>query len=148
MPVTFGPSGSTALKTEIIVSWKSLCGLTNSSRNHSLWTHFTIQSTDKALSCKLEAVHETLSSSLGQKSFKIIWSKVQSCSVVAWIQMLFISLENMDAASSGLKRWGTVHLVTIAQFKSPHLWWHGGVSVPVELAACVIDWFYHNTNHQ
>ena len=32
--VVFRPSGSTALKTDIILSWNSLHGLRNTSRNH------------------------------------------------------------------------------------------------------------------
>jgi len=38
MLMIFGPSGGTALKEEMILSWESLLGLKNTSRNHGLWT--------------------------------------------------------------------------------------------------------------
>jgi len=34
--VTFRPSGSSALKTDLILSWKPLPGLRNTSRSHGL----------------------------------------------------------------------------------------------------------------
>ena len=46
MPVIFRPSGSTALKTDMILSWKSLHGFRITSRNHCLWTQFTVPSTN------------------------------------------------------------------------------------------------------
>jgi len=47
------------LKQTWILSWKSLHGIRNTSRNHCLWTQFTVASTNvKALSCKEKAKSE------------------------------------------------------------------------------------------
>lgn len=35
--------------------------------------------------------------------------------------------------------WTKETIVTIAQFKSLHLWWYEDVWVPVELATCVVE---------
>ncbi len=42
---------------------------------------------------------------------------------------LTFMLEIMDAVSSGLKRRETFQLVISIQFKSQHIWWHGGAWV-------------------
>jgi len=67
----------TVLKTGTILSWESLHGLRNTSRNRCLCTQFTVPSTKrvKAPSYKAEAIcehdPEIPSSSLGQSSFKM-----------------------------------------------------------------------------
>ncbi len=42
----------------------------------------------------------------------------------------------MDVASSGLKRKRTIQIAFSAKFKSQHLWWYGGVSVPMAWVTC------------
>ena len=42
IPVIFRPTGSTAMKIGMIMSWKSLNGLNNTSWNHCLWPQFTL----------------------------------------------------------------------------------------------------------
>ena len=44
MPVILRTPVSTALKADMILSWKSLRGLMNTFRNHFLWTSFTVLS--------------------------------------------------------------------------------------------------------
>jgi len=59
MPMIFGPLSSTALKTGMIMSWKSLPGLRKTSRSHCLWTQFTVPSIKamvEGLSCKDKAI--------------------------------------------------------------------------------------------
>lgn len=46
MPAIVGPSGSFVISTGMILSWKSLHGIRNTSRSHSLWTHFILPSTN------------------------------------------------------------------------------------------------------
>ena len=83
MPMIFGPLSSTALKTGMIMSWKSLPGLRKTSRSHCLWTQFTVPSIKamvEGLSCKDKAIckhdPEVLLSSLDQNSFK---GKIENC---------------------------------------------------------------------
>lgn len=44
--VIFGTSGGTALKPDMIQSWKSLHGLSDTSRNHCLRTQFAMPATN------------------------------------------------------------------------------------------------------
>lgn len=59
MPVIFGSSGGPAIKTGMILSWKSLHGLRNTSRNHYVNTMYcAIQK------CRLKLCHANLSVAL------------------------------------------------------------------------------------
>ena len=76
--VTFRPSGSSALKTDLILSWKSLPGLRNTSRNHCLNTaHRNIHRCRLKLHQAEKQPHdpETLPSPLDQSSLK--WTEAK-----------------------------------------------------------------------
>ena len=46
-------------------------------------------------------------------------------------------LEIMDVVSSGPKGRRTIQIVISAKFKSLHLWWYGGVLVPMAWVTCI-----------
>lgn len=48
----------------------------------------------------------------------------------------WLLLEIIAIVSSGLKRKGTIQIVTSSKLKSQHLWWYGGVFLPIKLVAC------------
>ena len=66
MCVIFRTSGSTALKTGTILYWTSLHGVRNTSRNHCLWTQFTVQK----WKCKLKLYHAKK-----KKCHYLLWAK-------------------------------------------------------------------------
>lgn len=92
MPV-IRPSDSTAIKTDMRYdSVMEIAAWTQEYFHKSLSVssvHPKIQV--KALSCKQEAKYEydpeALLSSLGQSSFKMLWDKVENCSVVRQIEI-------------------------------------------------------------
>ena len=69
MWVIFGPSGTTALKTDRILPWTSLHGL---------------RKPEEAI-CEHDP--ETLPSSLDQSSSKNVWGEMENSSVVKWIKI-------------------------------------------------------------
>ena len=87
-----GTSGSTALKTGMVLNWTSLHRLRNTSKNrceHCSLSHPQMQV--KAVSCKEEARGEhdpeMPVSPLGKSSTKMVWGKMENCSVVRLIKI-------------------------------------------------------------
>lgn len=109
MLVIFRLSGDTALKTQTVLSWKSLLGLRNTSNNQRLQAQLTASSSNAALSCQDVAKCEQDSdASLGQSSFKM--DKVENICGQINQNWKFV-LGNMDATSCSqsavllLSRW-------------------------------------------
>lgn len=84
-PLIIRPSGSTTLKTGMLLSWKSLHGLRNTFRNHFLWTQFNPRMQVKALTCKEEAICK-----YDKETLLSFWAKAHwKCTVRKWKTVLW-----------------------------------------------------------